>query len=543
MTDDLELTRRTALAALGTVGIAAAGAGLGTSAYLSDGETFENNSLVAGSLDVGVGYSAHYADGSDDEDDGIAGSIRTFDGGPNEVGTAADLAGNEIGFPADDAWLIAVGGETAEAAVDNASTFLDNTRYRSFNQDGTLTCENGRVPEGAQADDAEAPVIDLTDVKPGDFGEVTVDFVICDNPGFVWLDGTLRSASENGTTEPEAGDPDERDGVVELLDVVQAAVWVDDGNNWQNDDEEPIVVDSLRNVLGMGGALDRSELGTLLNGDIAAEAGGGTGAIDCFSGNTQHSLVFAWWVPVDHGNEIQTDSAAFDLSLYAEQCRHNEGSGLVSGVGTADGLVAYYPLDGAAADASGNGYDGTAEGGVTYASGQVGQAASFDGDDDHVSTDLNVGGSGESMTVAGWLNAPAQSVTRNHFVVSNYVDRSHRGFFAIGTDDGDGLFFWTRDPTTNESVRTAAHGPAFDGRWHHYAGVRDANAERIGFYIDGALKETAAFPGDVAVRDDDSVFGMMQHFGDRNLAGQVDDVRVYDRALSASEVASLHDSA
>jgi hypothetical protein len=38
--------------------------------------------------------------------------------------------------------------------------------------------------------------------------------------------------------------------------------------------------------------------------------------------------VFAWWVPVDHGNEIQSDSATFDLGLYAEQCRHNDGSGM-----------------------------------------------------------------------------------------------------------------------------------------------------------------------------------------------------------------------
>jgi hypothetical protein len=38
--------------------------------------------------------------------------------------------------------------------------------------------------------------------------------------------------------------------------------------------------------------------------------------------------VFAWWVPVDHGNEIQSDSATFDLGIYAEQCRHNDGSGM-----------------------------------------------------------------------------------------------------------------------------------------------------------------------------------------------------------------------
>ncbi|MEF8856523.1 MAG: hypothetical protein V5A16_03785 [Haloplanus sp.] len=33
-------------------------------------------------------------------------------------------------------------------------------------------------------------------------------------------------------------------------------------------------------------------------------------------------------MPIDHGNEIQSDSATFDLGLYAEQCRHNDGSGM-----------------------------------------------------------------------------------------------------------------------------------------------------------------------------------------------------------------------
>jgi hypothetical protein len=41
-------------------------------------------------------------------------------------------------------------------------------------------------------------------------------------------------------------------------------------------------------------------------------------------------VAFAWWVPVDHGNEIQTDSASFELSFYTEQCRHNDGEGMAT---------------------------------------------------------------------------------------------------------------------------------------------------------------------------------------------------------------------
>jgi predicted ribosomally synthesized peptide with SipW-like signal peptide len=335
MPDEFELSRRKALAALGTVGVASAGAGLGTSAFFSDQETFENNQLTAGTLDMGVGYTAHYSDWSADEDDGLDGDVRMFEGGPNDVGEADALADGEVGLPANDAWLIAVD-------EGDVGTFLDNTRTGAYPNVGTaddpeqgpVACADGEATP--QADGATRPVIELTDVKPGDFGEVTFDFVLCDNPGYVWVNGALRSADENGLTEPEADDPDEDAGVVELLDVVQAAIWVDDGgdgpggnedgNNYQNGGEEPLVVGSLRDVLGLGSADVGTALNAALNGDIPAEQGGGTGR-NCFSAETPHSLVVAWWVPVDHGNEIQGDSVTFDLRLYAEQCRHNDGVG------------------------------------------------------------------------------------------------------------------------------------------------------------------------------------------------------------------------
>jgi predicted ribosomally synthesized peptide with SipW-like signal peptide len=316
MTDErFDISRRKALAALGTIGVASAGAGLGTSAYFSDQETFENNSLVAGTLDVGVGYSAHYSDWSSDEDDGV-GDVNMYNGGPNETGSAGELTDGYTGLPANDAWLI-------EVPDEDVDTFLDNTQYQSFNQENgdLMECP---LDEDEQADAEDRPVIALEDVKPGDFGEVTFDFRICDNPGFVWLNGQLETASENGLTEPEADDPDEEEDVVELLDVVQTAVWVDDGNNYQNGGEDPSV-QSLRELLS---SLSMDN-GVPVAGNTAAEDGGGAaGARNCFAGDEFHSIAFAWWIPIDHGNEIQSDTASFSLGLYTEQCRHNNGEGM-----------------------------------------------------------------------------------------------------------------------------------------------------------------------------------------------------------------------
>jgi len=67
------------------------------------------------------------------------------------------------------------------------------------------------VPEDLDEGGQPRPLIDIEDVKPGDFGEVTFDFALCDNPGYLWMNGELLENAENGLTEPEADDPDEPD--------------------------------------------------------------------------------------------------------------------------------------------------------------------------------------------------------------------------------------------------------------------------------------------------------------------------------------------
>jgi predicted ribosomally synthesized peptide with SipW-like signal peptide len=334
MLNEFTLSRRKALAALGTVGVASAGAGVGTSAFFSDQESFENNALVAGSLDMKAAYSVHYSDWSEDElagidDDAVTMTDHeaTFDPGPTKV------PGIEF------------------ATESDLQQFLENTLVA---EDGNASC-----PDGTDADDLQQPVIELHDVKPGDHGEVTFDLALCDNPGYVWLQVADATASENGYTEPEADDPDESgletlpgeppmDLHVELLDAVQAAYWIDDGNNYVNGDEAFQSRGSLREVLG-----ELSGLGAALEGDLSAEQGGGTGAQGCFSAG-QHSVGFIWWLPIDHANEIQSDSVTFSLTFYTEQCRHNDGTGdQLAAFVNDDAPLNDEPWDGVVADRTG----------------------------------------------------------------------------------------------------------------------------------------------------------------------------------------------
>jgi predicted ribosomally synthesized peptide with SipW-like signal peptide len=520
MDDRFDISRRSVLGALGTIGVASAGAGLGTSAYFSDQETFENNQLTAGTLDMKVSWAEHYSDWSEDE---------------------AEFASMEDG----------------ELVVEDREGFMDATLQEQFPDEGTRAeIEDGDVsPCEALADvpdDLEKPVIDLGDVKPGDFGEVTFDFALCDNPGYVWLNGSLLDAAENGLTEPEADDPDEEEGVVELLDEIQVTVWHDDGDNVLEDPEtivtyrefEPNPISSAIAVSGEDRIIERGTLREVLarlsvgNG-IPLDADPTTDGRDCFTNSpTIHYVGFAWELPVDHANEVQSDAATFDLGFYTEQCRHNDG------VGLATDLTAYYPLDANADDASGNGYDGTVVGDVSFGDGQVGGAASFDGEDDYVAVpgfpDDPVG---TGVSISAWIKTQDNGEIGQRIFAD---DENNTGGYALSLGDpGPGAVrFYSRSKDT-VSLDTPT-GTIQNGTWHHVVGVYDDEARERRIYVDGTIEATIG--DDTGPWGTDSgtasIGGETDSSTETNnrFRGHLDDVRVYARALSGSEVQSLYDS-
>mgnify|MGYP000173219149 CR=1 FL=1 len=97
MTDKFELSRRKALLGLGTVGLAGAGAGVGTSALFTDEESFTNNTMVAGELDLFVDY---WTDATTEAiDGGQTGS------GQNDGGVSAQYVLNDV-KPGDEGKLV-----------------------------------------------------------------------------------------------------------------------------------------------------------------------------------------------------------------------------------------------------------------------------------------------------------------------------------------------------------------------------------------------------------------------------------------------------
>jgi|GEM_PF-1568708 len=95
MTDksNISLSRRKLLGSLGAVGVASAGAGLGTTAYFSDEESFTNNTFTAGELNLAVEYYSEWAQDTSGSVTGVADgpavSSELTDVKPGDSGTAA----------------------------------------------------------------------------------------------------------------------------------------------------------------------------------------------------------------------------------------------------------------------------------------------------------------------------------------------------------------------------------------------------------------------------------------------------------------------
>jgi hypothetical protein len=203
-------------------------------------------------------------------------------------------------------------------------------------------------------------------------------------------------------------------------------------------------------------------------------------------------------------------------------------------------LVAYYKFNGDFTDSAGDN-DGEPNGASIITDPVRGQVANFDGINDSVSLpigpDIN---SMDSASVATWVS------------FSNGGGSWQRIFdFGTGTNvymfltprvgtNGVMRFAITTGSSGAEEIATA---PSTLARgWHHVAVTINAGNNTISLYLDGSLvaKNTAATltPSNLGVTTNNWL-GRSQWTGDAYFTGYLDDFRIYSRALSPDEVASL----
>jgi hypothetical protein len=219
-------------------------------------------------------------------------------------------------------------------------------------------------------------------------------------------------------------------------------------------------------------------------------------------------------------------------------------------VGAPPNAVSWWRGEGNALDSHGSNH-GTLMNGTGFSGGQVGQAFNLDGVDDAVNLDavasaLSLAG---TATIELWLRTTSDACRT---VFHLHQDSTHEHFLQVGNDCHgtltNELVSWRHVDGRTISVlgyTTANRTELIDGNWHHLAVTFDGSNTRI--YLDGVLRPITVGTGTTHGRWGNFPTPVNARIGARALAGgnvnvfrgALDEVTLYDRALSAAEVAAI----
>ena len=198
----------------------------------------------------------------------------------------------------------------------------------------------------------------------------------------------------------------------------------------------------------------------------------------------------------------------------------------------ATGLVAAYAFDESAGtsvtDASGQGNTGTIQGAIRV-SGKYGSALSFNGTSDLVSIASSTSLSPTTgLTIEAWV-FPTRAGGWQTAVLKERPGGLVYGFYA--SDDGARPSGWVRTSSSDKSAQGTAS--LLLNVWTHIA--LTYNRSQLLVYVDGALVASGSVTGNLATSTGALRIGGNTIWGEY-FQGRIDDVRIYNRALSAAEI-------
>jgi len=293
MTEKYELSRRKTLAGLATIGAAGAGAGLGTSALFSDTESFQENTITAGTLDMSVTATI---EATNEYWSDSVGASETADGEPVMNFDVSDVKPGDWGIVC---FTVDIG---------------ENPGYVTIHAEGFEESENGLTePEGEVDESSEDGELDeaLLVTYWDDYDDSG------DRAGLSSLDNITNAASNQRMTGFSWQQSDE-DGVVNS-DVE----YTNFREFYFGRNGDATSMPSDNDPLGAGFA---SGDGILVGGTSNPTVVGDPAVAGNYERvNEDGELEFCLLLdlPQAVGNEIQGDSLSFDLRFSTEQVRNN----------------------------------------------------------------------------------------------------------------------------------------------------------------------------------------------------------------------------
>jgi len=214
----------------------------------------------------------------------------------------------------------------------------------------------------------------------------------------------------------------------------------------------------------------------------------------------------------------------------------------------ADGLVSYWPFDeevGTTAYDAVNGNDGTLTNMSPpdcWVSGKFGNALSFDGANDYVNCGAAVDDTiATGVTLQAWIEPAGKQ--RGGIISNDLTYGSMKGYdFFLWDHDTYGRLYIDFGSGALGRAWWTIPGADWYGQWHHVAATWDGSTVKL--YVDGSEVATVLLSGNYSDPGKDTLIGGI-YYGALPYCpfnGLIDEVGIWNRALTAEEVAALSGS-
>lgn len=191
----------------------------------------------------------------------------------------------------------------------------------------------------------------------------------------------------------------------------------------------------------------------------------------------------------------------------------------ISEVGITSGLAGWWKLDGNVKDYSLNNNDSSSSS-MTFTNGIDGLARESGSATIPSDSAFNVKG---DMTVSFWFKPEADGARR---VV---MQTAYAGSFCINHETAGDLRFYNGNDSSYDSLDSSR---LTNGQWYYCVVVRDGSNTR--WYLNGQLDTNGTTSYSGGTREDDLIIGT--GYTGNNIVGTLDEVRIYNRALSEKEI-------
>jgi hypothetical protein len=215
----------------------------------------------------------------------------------------------------------------------------------------------------------------------------------------------------------------------------------------------------------------------------------------------------------------------------------------------APGLVSWWPGEGNASDLFATNNGSLLGGATATAAGMVGTGISFDGTNSYVQIPDSPQLHPTNLTIEAWVRfsgldsqASGGSPPGNQYIVfkPNTRTSGFEGFDLSKTRDGAvDVFRFMVTSAAGQETELHSVSTISTGVWYHVAGVRGANFLQL--YVNGQLERQT----NVTAAQDYGAFPLFfgssgQSYWDHKFKGTLDEVSLYNRALTATEIAAVY---